>query len=195
MDHDHYVRIDTRLAGYVERYHTWIKHRRQTIAEHSWNLCRIYFSVVENPDPKFIFHLVFHDIGENVTGDAPYPVKRDNPKLKEILDMLEHRSYATQLDFWGAFQFISAAEIDKTLFKQLELIEMAEYGMDELCFGNSHGFIIADRCLQALYNQDACVRLIDYVIQRLSLFFKQYMCDTVYQDWWNVSKWQDKLDE
>lgn len=198
MPEDDPVRLDIRLSGQIVRFHTWPSLRKQTIAEHGWNLCRIYFCITDNPDPKFIHHLIFHDIGENVTGDAPYPVKKDNPGLKDMMDVIEHKSYALQLDFWGSLQFASA-DIDKDLFKQIELVEMAEWGMDELCLGNTHGFIVADRCLRPLYNQKPCPRLIEYVITRIYLFKQQYVGVFLTKEdkrpWWYSEKWKEKLNE
>jgi 5'-deoxynucleotidase YfbR-like HD superfamily hydrolase len=137
---------------------------------------------------------MFHDIGEHFTGDIPYPVKSQNPHLKEQMEFLEHRSYATQLEYWDAFRQTFLSKEDMKLFKQIELIEMAEFGMDQVAFGNNHGFIIADRCLRAVYEGEPSVRLAGYVIKRLNLLFRQV--PTIYTfgleaEWWDVHKWEE----
>ena len=187
------VRIDTRLAGQVRRYHTWPTIGHQTIAEHTWQLLRIYLCVVEIPDRHMILHIMNHDIGEHDTGDIPYPVKRDNPILKQEMEFLEHRSQMTQMDYWNMFHPTYLTPEDKILFKQIELTEMAEFGMDQMNLGNHHGYIIANRCLQAVYENQPSNRLAKYVIKRLELFFQQchfadHACEEV--EWWWTRSWE-----
>lgn len=194
---DECVRLDTRLAGQVRRYHTWPILGQQTIAEHCWQIMRIYLSVVEKPDPHMMYHITFHDIGEHFTGDIPYPVKRDNRLLKEQMEFLEKRSYITQLEYWNAFQMSMLTNEDKKSFKQLELVEMAEFGLDQVCLGNRHGMIVADRCLRAVYKDSPPRRLIDYIRKRISLFIRQ--CDLqslggMDDEWWYEENWE-KLNE
>jgi 5'-deoxynucleotidase YfbR-like HD superfamily hydrolase len=141
-----------------------------------------------------VMHITLHDIGEHFTGDIPYPVKSMNQPLKEQMDFLEQRSVATQMEYWDSFHMIYLTDRDKSLFKQMELVEMAEFGMDQVAFGNSHGFIIADRCLRAVYEGKPSVRLAGYVIKRLNLLFRQI--PTIYTyglegEWWNVHKWEE----
>ena len=190
---DEAVRLDTRLAGQLKRFHTWPIIGQQTIAEHCWQLMRIYMSVVDEPDSHFIYHIVFHDIGEHYTGDIPYPVKSMNPALKEQMDFLEHRSYCNQLSHWNAFKQTRLNEKEKKIFKQIELIEMAEFGMDQVNFGNAHGFVIADRCLRAVYENEPSARLARYVVKRLNLYFEQCLWrpEPRYDnDWWISYRWE-----
>jgi 5'-deoxynucleotidase YfbR-like HD superfamily hydrolase len=187
------VRLDTRLAGQLRRYHTWPIMGQQTTAEHSWQIMRIYLSVVEVPDAHMVRHIMFHDIGEHYTGDIPYPVKKDNPILKEHMDFLEHKSYCDQLSYWGAFQQTRLNEEEKKLFKQIELIEMAEFGMDQMNLGSWHGQIIADRCLRAVYENQPHKRLTRYVAKRLLIFYEQchpsdHCCQEV--EWWWIRSWE-----
>jgi 5'-deoxynucleotidase YfbR-like HD superfamily hydrolase len=193
MSEDDSVRLDTRLAGQVRRYHTWPIVSHQTIGEHCWQLLRIYLCVVDRIDPHMVNHITFHDIGEHFTGDIPYPVKRDNPILKEQMDFLEQRSQACQMDYWNSFRQIVLTDDDKKLFKQIELIEMAEFGMDQMNLGNHHGYIIANRCLEAVYKNQPCAKLAQYVTKRLQLFFEQChptdaICDEI--EWWWYRTWE-----
>lgn len=192
------VRIDTRLSGQIHRYHTWPIIGYQTIAEHCWNLIRIYYSVVGSKyiDPNMIHHMMFHDIGETYVGDVPYPLKKENPRLKSEMDFLENKSYCAQLQYWDSFDEILLTERDRILFKQIELTEMAEFGLGQVLLGNNHGMIIADRCLKFVYENKPCNRLIDYVIKRIKLFEIQchnplYGTDVTMHPWWFPLKWEE----
>lgn len=188
---DDSVRLDTRLAGQVKRYHTWPTISTQTIAEHCWQLLRIYLSVVKTPDINIIIHIQTHDIGEHFTGDIPYPVKSLNPELKRQMDFLERKSQAAQLEHWESFHQVLLTEEDKEFFKLIELVEMAEFGIGEMLLGNNHGFIIADRCLKAVYQRSPSVELCDYIIKRLRLFHKQCFADwALDDDWWHPKIWE-----
>jgi 5'-deoxynucleotidase YfbR-like HD superfamily hydrolase len=195
---DDSIRLDTRLAGQVRRYHTWPVLREQSVAEHCWQLMRIYMSVAETDkvDKNILLHILIHDIGEHFTGDIPYPVKSLNPNLKREMDLLESRSAAAQVLHWEAFHPIYFTDADRELFKQLELMEMAEMGMGEVLLGNDHGFIIADRCLEALYEKRPCPRLCQYAILRLKMFSRQYMSIShpisirMMSKWWNIIEWE-----
>lgn len=199
MGIDDTVRLDTRLAGQLRRYHTWPITGQQTVAEHTWQMLRIYTSVALEINPAMVFRIMFHDIGEHATGDLPYPVKRDNPDLKAQIDMLEQRSYITQLDHWDALTNERAITDDEgRLMKHIELVEMAEFGLDQMCLGNHHGVIIANRCLEAVYKiqPPPCARLAHYVITRLRLFYQQYTSKVgcPLNDWWLIDPWS-KLNE
>jgi 5'-deoxynucleotidase YfbR-like HD superfamily hydrolase len=157
---------------------------------------RIYCSVVDKIDPHMILHITFHDIGETFIGDLPYPVKSENPELKKSLDFMEQKSHYLQLDYWDAFKAVLLTDADRKLFKDIELIEMAEFGMGQMCMGNSHGLIIADRCLRKVYQNEPCARLVQYVIKRINLFFKQYknpLRSESLGEWWSVIKWEELL--
>src|SRR6516164_2405457 len=98
---DDSIRLDTRLAGQVRRYHTWPILRGQSIAEHCWQLTRIYLSVAAGtPDVNMLLHIQTHDIGEHFTGDIPYPVKSRHPELKRHMDYLEQMSQVAQTQYW-----------------------------------------------------------------------------------------------
>jgi 5'-deoxynucleotidase YfbR-like HD superfamily hydrolase len=197
MSEDDPVRLDIRLSGQLNRYHTWPIIGQQTIADHCWQLLRIYCCVVDEIDPHMVLHIAYHDIGETFTGDIPYPVKSENHELKKQFDRMEEVSRCKQLEYWDAFKMVLLSEEDKILFKQIELIEMAEFGLDQLCLGNSYAFIIADRCLRKVYGNRPCVRLVLYVIKRINLFFNQYKNILIEPlgDWWCAQKWVALLKE
>jgi hypothetical protein len=192
---DTLVRLDIRLSGQIRRYHTWPIIGQQTIAEHCWQILRIYLSVTDKIDPHMVMHIMFHDIGETSIGDLPYPLKSEHHDLKKQLDYIELSSMYTQLEFWSAFRTVFLSDQDKALFKHIELTEMAEFGLDQLCLGNSLAFIVTDRCLKKVYETEPCARLIQYIIRRINLYNLQNKNRVLHNlgDWWSILKWQSLL--
>jgi HD containing hydrolase-like enzyme len=192
QNEDDHIRLDTRLAGQLKRYHTWPIIGQQTIAEHTWQLLRIYFSVIDKPEMRHVYYLMFHDVGELAVGDIPYPVKQNNPILKEEMDWLEHKSLMAQLEYWDAYRMLPLGDDDRTFLKHIELMEMAEFGMDQVILGNDTGLIIADRCLKSIFTSSPCARLCIYVIMRLGLFTRQRISRLTWEwdKWWIVEQWE-----
>lgn len=132
------ARGDTRMAGRVARYHTWPLITRQDISQHSWQVWRIMRAIWGPKIPWDVTEQVLlHDVGEVRTGDAPYPIKRDNPALKAEMDRLEEHALEEQgihlqplLPFW------------RWAIKVAHTIEMMELGLDELAAGNAFGSTI-----------------------------------------------------
>lgn len=55
------VQRNIRLAGLVRRYHTWTVLHQQTVAEHSWQVMRLYERIFGTPPaPVFLHILVRH---------------------------------------------------------------------------------------------------------------------------------------
>jgi 5'-deoxynucleotidase YfbR-like HD superfamily hydrolase len=191
--HGDSVLVDTRLAGQVERYHTWPILRRQSVAEHTWQILRIYAAICEGPlNPIIIQHIIFHDVGELQTGDIPYPLKRNNPTLKAEMDNLEYAAVDAQMVYWNTALPVELQPEEKVLVKQMEMLEMAEFGMSEVVLGNQHGWPIANRCLEAIYGQELSPRFRVYVKTRLRQFFAQLKQDgAVFSEpWWSMQAWQ-----
>lgn len=120
-----------RLAGAVTRYHTWSMIRRETIAEHSWNVLRIYATIFGDPAPHITKYIIWHDCGEYATGDLPFPVKSKNPGVKEELDKLEEQ----QLVRMGVV-LPYLEPIEKKRIKACDLLDMYETGTVEVLMGN-----------------------------------------------------------
>jgi 5'-deoxynucleotidase YfbR-like HD superfamily hydrolase len=135
-------RLDPRLAGEIPRYHTWPHLRPQSIAEHSWQLMRIVKDVSPFAVPSCVYeYILHHDVGETATGDIPYPVKKNNPDLKAIMDELE----ATALKDMGIKLPVLPSYWYK-LIKACELIEMWEWAYGELLRGNEFARLVMERC-------------------------------------------------
>lgn len=78
-----------RYAGLVKRYHTWPMLREQTVAEHTWQMMRIYHEIWGPLSPDIVTVMLYHDCGELSAGDIPLYAKRDFPPLKEAMDKAE----------------------------------------------------------------------------------------------------------
>ena len=147
----HPLTLDPRSAGKISRYHTWERIRDQSVGEHTWQLLRIILAIQPHASPELLRWTMFHDVGERVTGDVPFPVKREHPELKRALDKMEHEALLQMATTWGAVAGIQITDEEANLLKLAEFIEMYEWGCDEVALGNKSAVLVRDRCLaQAL---------------------------------------------
>jgi 5'-deoxynucleotidase YfbR-like len=129
-----------RLAGEVVRYHTWPMHRRQSVGEHTWQLCRLWWQIFGPLAPEVSTYLIWHDAGELVTGDPPFPVKARNPDLKAVMDRLEGDAVAAM----GGPAAARLSARDRVRAKIVDLLDMWECGRMELVMGNTFAQPIVD---------------------------------------------------
>lgn len=134
------VRRDIRLAGQVKRYSTWPVLHTQSTGEHSWQVLRIYIEIFGAPSPDVTIYIVHHDSAELVVGDPPFPLKSKNQDLKDIYDRLE--ADAIQEMRGECLPVLSSDE--RTMVKVCDLLEMWEFGQQELRMGNSYAQPIVD---------------------------------------------------
>lgn len=82
---------ETLEAGRVIRYHAVpsVHNPLQNVAQHSWNVAILVMHITGfDCSLELLMEALLHDTGEAITGDIPYTVKRDNPKLKmEFLEL------------------------------------------------------------------------------------------------------------
>lgn len=146
------VSDDIRMAGLVHRYHCWPV-RQQTVAEHSWQICRILLSITTEDIANILIpHAIIHDIGEVAVGDLPFPLKKNNPELDLLFSKIEASSIHTLMEKWGIPPVIIHTWDGhlRWVFKVAEYIEMMEFGMEELVRGNEFGRRIFYRCRKIL---------------------------------------------
>lgn len=136
---------DPRLAGQVKRYHTWPVHQAQSVAEHTWQVLRLYLKVWGELPSHIAVYLLWHDGGELVTGDPPYPLKANNPKLKAAYDELEGAAVAAM---GGVVPFLRKGEKQRVKF--VDLLEMFEFGAVELKLGNQYAWPILTGTAESL---------------------------------------------
>jgi len=87
----------------------------------------------ENVTLDVMTYIVYHDIAEIGTGDLPFPVKAHHPGLAEVL----HEVEAEVLDNMGIV--LPALSVQQRLqVKLCDLLEMYEWGQEEMKLGNSY---------------------------------------------------------
>ena len=140
-------RTDPRFAGALIRYHTWPTLRKQSNAEHMWNVARILLAVFPEVSRSLLDRALFHDIGEIRTGDLPYPIKADNPVLKSEVNRLEAEQLAFYHEVWGVPNLTASAGYGPGLWllKMCDMIEMMEFATEECNLGNMYAAIIVNR--------------------------------------------------
>jgi len=122
-----------RLAGLVKRYHTWPVIREQNVAEHSFHIMRIYLTLFPSKMSLNVWEYILrHDMPEQTTGDPPYPIKVRFPALRPVYDEME--AAAAERQGWKMPDVTSE---QKRLIKICDMIEMWEFGMEELAKGNA----------------------------------------------------------
>ena len=142
---------DPRRSGQVTRYHTWPRLREQSVAEHSWQVQRILLAIWPEAPLHMLVHALVHDIGEVATGDLPFPTKMKNPGLKKIMDDAEHSAHLSMCLRWGLPppRFL-LPDGEGAIFKLADYIEMWEWALDEIAFGNSLAVPVRERCYQQM---------------------------------------------
>jgi 5'-deoxynucleotidase YfbR-like HD superfamily hydrolase len=144
------IRDDPRMAACVDRYHTWPHIRPQSVGEHSFQIQRILLAIWPECPREVLVHAIVHDLGEVGTGDAPYPVKAENPVLKREMDRIEDQTVLRMCLPWGVPAPKPLPEAQQQIFKLAEFIEMYEWAAQELMMGNQFARLVADRCFGAI---------------------------------------------
>jgi len=133
------VLTNLRMAGQVRRYHTWPMHTVQTVADHSWNVMRIYNQIFGALPSLVTQYILYHDCGEVVLGDLPYPVKKNNSELDVQCKLVERLA----LHELGVELPVLTDE-HKLQVKLCDLIDMLELGLVERAMGNKFATPIVD---------------------------------------------------
>lgn len=140
-----YSQYSLRAAGRVERYHTHPTIQRQTVAEHTWQVLRVWFELYGEPSSAVATTILLHDVGELKTGDLPHTLKRDHPTLKIEVTKIEKEHVGKMIVYNSdtlTYDVPSLSTLDQLRIKLCDLLEMAEFALDELYFGNRNARII-----------------------------------------------------
>lgn len=140
---------DARAGGSVERYHTWRTIQRQSTSEHMWNVVRIMLAIWPDCPRRMVVAALFHDVAEMV-GDLPYPMKRNDPVLKERMDAAENDMYDAMSERWMLPKRTVLSKYEHQILKLCDMLEMWEFGVTEQNMGNNYAALIATRCLSAV---------------------------------------------
>lgn len=96
--------------------------------------------------PEVSTYILWHDAPEIVTGDLPFPIKRDTPELAEILSVIDDETRAAT--GWPSPE---VSPLWKKRIKICDLIEMHEYGWVELRQGNRFALPIVNDTREVVY--------------------------------------------
>lgn len=143
------VTSSARLAGQVERYHTWPTIRRQSTAEHSWQVARIYTEIWGIPTANTLLYIMHHDTAELAVGDPPFPVKAQSSVLRDEYTRLEGEALEVILPSHIIYEMTQILRGTRLRVKACDLAEMTEFGIEEMRLGNRYGQPIAERTLEA----------------------------------------------
>ena len=133
------------MASRVERYHTWPTLHRETVAEHTFGVLRIYREIFGfgdgHRDLDVIAEIIDHDLDELHTGDLPFPVKMRYPQLREALrgPTLDARD-KLKIEDNGLDQD------QKTRIKICDMLQMWQFGKIERRMGNLFALDIVTDC-------------------------------------------------
>ena len=149
------------FAGQVRRYHTWPVLQQQTVGEHTWQVLRIYDTVWGPIPPHVTRFILWHDAGELVTGDVPFPMKQRNPALREAM------AAADELALQGmrAPKCSWLTTVEQLRAKAADLCEMWQFGLVERALGNTLAQPIIDDISEAL-QQLLAERIEDWAAMR-----------------------------
>lgn len=143
-------RQDPRLAGDVERFHARPTIQRQSVASHSWNVARILLAIYPAASRETVIRALFHDIGEIVAGDAPYPVKAEHEDLRKAMGQIERDAWLAMVIPWSLPAPQQLVPLQVAAVKLADMIEMWEFAMMELHLGNVFAARVRDNCEQWL---------------------------------------------
>ena len=138
---------DPRRAGVIGRYHSQLHLTHQSVAEHTWQVLRILTTLWPDAPREVLIYVIYHDIAEGVTGDAPYPVKLGNRDIKRLLDEEEDKAIVKMREVWEIPGIPKLTEEQLRIVKGCELIEMWEWSLYEENMGNRYASIVAERLL------------------------------------------------
>lgn len=87
-------------SGSVVRYHCTLIDKKQTVDSHSWETAVILTRIYPECSKELLEFALLHDCGEVASGDAPAPIKKRYPSLKQTYDEIE----TIALNSMGVFQ-------------------------------------------------------------------------------------------
>jgi 5'-deoxynucleotidase YfbR-like HD superfamily hydrolase len=172
------IRSDPRIAGEVQRYHTWPHSREQSVGEHTWQVMRILSIIYPGASVNLLHYAIFHDVAEVFTGDLPYPIKKNHPQLSLYLDAIETDVMKHIRKTWDILPWHPLSVNEAKIFKLAEYIEMWEWAISERLRGNQFAELVETRmadqimahCLWLTDNglQDTLTKVHKYMDKRIS---------------------------
>jgi len=119
---------------------------------------RIWFQIWGSLPENVSTFILWHDAGELVTGDPPFPIKAKNPELKAIYDDLEAEAVHAMRGPSGVL-----LPFDKLRAKCCDIVEMYKFGLVELNLGNRFAWPIVTDTYEEIKALSAKLPAEDYV--------------------------------
>lgn len=141
--------FDPRIAGQVNRYHSWPRLREQSVGEHTWQAIRIMITVWPDCPRKLIIHAMLHDVGE-MYGDIQWPWKQKVPELGVGAKKAEAMVHQNMTELWELPPPVVLSAWEHRVFKACENLEMWEWAVYEFHLGNQYARIVAERMMGAV---------------------------------------------
>jgi 5'-deoxynucleotidase YfbR-like HD superfamily hydrolase len=92
---------------------------------------RIYSQIWKTLPTDTAIYIIWHDAGEWVSGDPPFPSKANNPDLKSACDRIERKAV---IEMGGVL--VDLPEEERKRVKATDLIQMIEFAAIEFLMGN-----------------------------------------------------------
>lgn len=135
-----------RLAGMVRRYHTHPVVTDPRVADHVYNMMRVWWLIWGPMPPHISTHLLWHDSGELVASDVCHHTKNMVPGLRATLRHVE----ADAVVQMGGPEEDVVSPYEAYQVKMCDLLEMYEFGMVEIAMGNNLAHTIINSCITAI---------------------------------------------
>lgn len=145
----------------IERYQNKFKHKKRTVAEHSWFVSKVAHGLAlwegtkfKNPDvdmAEVLFLAINHDIIEGYTGDIISTTKNYSVVMKEELEKIEHMIFEKEIlrtlpNSWGDmylrlnFEMSKIVSTNAKIVKAADLIDRMYECVEEIELGNKKIF-------------------------------------------------------
>ncbi len=123
--------IVIRDAFHVQRYHTRMGPKTDTVGQHTANLIGLLFYLFDDHPPLYLIrYALHHDVPEVYTGDVPATAKWDNPELHEALNKVEGKI----AERYGLMTHLDDSH--KAIFKFADMMELVFHCIEVIAVGN-----------------------------------------------------------
>ena len=143
------VRNKLQRLSNLKRFNYRVRIHEESVAEHSFYVALYSLAICEqlclNNDITFmvVSKALIHDVCEIHTSDIPYPVKKEFPEIKHMLDIYENsflRNYFSEI-FRRNDKFSTRdKELVECVVKMADILSCWQFSEVEIGFGNSKYF-------------------------------------------------------
>ena len=143
------VRNKLQRLSNLKRFNYRIRIHEESVAEHSFYVALYSLAICEqlclSNDVTFmvISKALIHDIYEIHTSDIPYPVKKEFPEIKQLLDSNEDsflRNYFSEVFNRNDKFSTKDKELVECVVKMADILSCWQFSEIEIDFGNSKYF-------------------------------------------------------